>query len=41
MVLDEGPIAQLGTHEELLSQPGLYRELYEKQLLEEEIQGVG
>lgn len=40
-VLDEGRIVQLGTHDELVTQPGLYRELYEKQLLEEEIQGVG
>ncbi len=41
VVLDEGRIVQMGTHDELVSQPGLYQELYHKQLLEEEIASVG
>ncbi|MFA5576851.1 MAG: ABC transporter ATP-binding protein [Tissierellaceae bacterium] len=35
--LDEGKIVERGNHRYLLSQKGLYRDLYEKQLLEEKI----
>lgn len=31
IVLEDGRIAQMGTHAELLAQPGLYREIYEIQ----------
>ncbi len=34
LVMDKGRIAQQGTHEELLREGGLYREIYELQLLE-------
>jgi ATP-binding cassette subfamily B protein len=37
VVLDEGHIAERGTHEHLLARGGLYAELYRKQLLEEEL----
>ena len=37
IVLDNGRIAEEGTHEKLLTTKGLYLELYEKQLLEEEL----
>ncbi|MCR9173211.1 MAG: ABC transporter ATP-binding protein/permease [bacterium] len=36
--LAEGTVAEEGTHEELLALNGLYKDLYEKQLLEEEHQ---
>ncbi|MDB5012842.1 MAG: transporter, partial [Daejeonella sp.] len=37
LVLDEGQIVEQGTHSDLLKQKGAYFELYEKQLLEEEV----
>jgi len=37
VVLEDGRIAELGTHDELIELGGLYAELYEKQLLEEEL----
>ncbi len=36
LVLDQGRIAQQGTHDELLQQPGLYREIYDLQLRDQE-----
>jgi ATP-binding cassette subfamily B protein len=37
LVLDAGEIIESGNHDQLLSQKGFYYELYQKQLLEEEI----
>ena len=37
IVLDEGKIIERGDHYELLKIDGLYKYLYEKQLLEEKI----
>lgn len=37
VVLEDGAIAERGTHESLIARGGLYAELYEKQLLEEEL----
>jgi ATP-binding cassette subfamily B protein len=31
LVLDKGQIVQKGTHQELLAQPGIYREIYDLQ----------
>ncbi len=40
IVLKDGMVAESGTHEELLQQEGLYAELYNQQLLEEEILSI-
>lgn len=38
VVLDRGRIVEQGTHESLVASGGIYAELYEKQLLEEELE---
>ena len=35
MVLDNGEIIELGTHEQLFARDGVYRRIYETQFLEE------
>ncbi|MFA5524095.1 MAG: ABC transporter ATP-binding protein [Tissierellales bacterium] len=40
IVLDEGEIVQRGTHDELLKNEGIYKGIYEKQLLEDRIQNL-
>ena len=37
VVLEDGRIAERGTHDSLIARGGIYSELYEKQLLEEEL----
>lgn len=38
VVIDDGAIAESGTHDELVFQNGIYADLYNRQLLEEELQ---
>ena len=40
IVLKEGEIAEIGTHESLIQQEGIYADIYFKQLLEEELEGL-
>jgi ATP-binding cassette subfamily B protein len=39
-VLHDGEIVEYGTHDELIARDGYYTELYNKQLLEEELETV-
>lgn len=41
VVLHDGEVAERGTHDELLAQGGLYTELYNRQLIEEELEKEG
>ena len=38
IVLDDGEITEIGTHDELVLKGGIYADLYDRQLLEEELQ---
>lgn len=38
IVLDKGSIAETGSHDELLAKKGLYAEIYEQQMLQDEIE---
>ena len=38
IVLEEGEIIQRGSHEELIHEIGIYKDIYEKQLIEAQIQ---
>jgi len=38
IVLENGEIAERGTHQELVAKDGLYAGIYRKQLLEEELE---
>ena len=40
LVMEQGEIVQRGSHEELVNEEGLYADLHEKQLLEEEIEAL-
>lgn len=40
IVLDKGMIVEQGTHEDLVARKGIYANLYEKQLLEEELENL-
>ncbi len=40
IVLDNGEIVQRGTHDELVEYEGIYKDIYEKQLLEDRIQNL-
>ena len=40
IVLKDGMIAEIGSHESLIQQEGIYSDIYFKQLLEEELKDL-
>ena len=40
VVLSKGRVVEIGTHSELQEQGGYYSDLYQKQLLEEELEAI-
>ena len=41
LVLDDGKVAEYGTHEELIANAGLYKSLFDKQQLEKQLREDG
>jgi ATP-binding cassette subfamily B protein len=41
LVLDEGKMAEYGSHQELMALGGIYRSIYEKQQLEQQLEAEG
>jgi ATP-binding cassette subfamily B protein len=37
VIMDQGKVSMVGTHEELLAQPGFYRRLFESQFADEDV----